>query len=59
MTQLSSRTLLAFVSDVTRQSHTFASIDLNSSLDKSIQSAGAAGVWRADAMKVPYVAQSG
>ena len=59
MTQLSSRTLLAFVSDVAWQSHTFASIDLNSSLDKSIQSAGAAGVWRADAMKVPYVAQSG
>jgi hypothetical protein len=26
--------------------------------DKSIQSAGAAGVWRADAMKVPYVSQA-
>ena len=56
MTQRSSHTLLAFVSNVALQTST---ADFISFPDKSIQSAGAAGVWRADAMKVPYVAQAG
>lgn len=59
MTQRSSHTLLAFVSNVAWKTSTGAYADLISFPDKSIQSAGAAGVWRADAMKVPYVAQVG